>query len=47
MQTTLQYSGKSVKPHSEKRQQELLKLLVNWLIADSRPLIIVQSTFFC
>ena len=24
----------------------MVRLLVNWLIADSRPLIIVQSTFF-
>jgi hypothetical protein len=35
-----------VKPHDEKRQQELRQFLVDWLVHDSHPLNIVQSKYF-
>jgi hypothetical protein len=35
-----------ITPHKEQKQEELRNLLVSWIIADSRPLNIVQSESF-
>ncbi|CAG8616371.1 10276_t:CDS:2, partial [Scutellospora calospora] len=38
---------KSTLLHNEKQQKELQELLVNWLITNSYPLIIIQDKAFC